>query len=72
MMDYRTLFYMKVLIQIICFIGAFYSLQAFNFEKSIKQGKVFQSQLLYIMLSSGLAYLVSQFIISMIYQLSIW
>ena len=72
MIDLRYVFYVKVVIQIICFIGAFYCLQAFQFEKLIRQGKVFQSQILYLMLGCSLAYLTSQFIISMIYQLNIW
>lgn len=72
MINSRYLFYIKVLIQVVCFIGAFYSLQAYEFEKIIKQGKVFQAQILYLMISCALAYLTSQFIITMIYQLNIW
>ena len=72
MINSRYLFYIKVLIQVVCFIGAFYSLQAYEFEKNLKQGRVFQAQLLYLMISCSLAYLTSQFIITMIYQLNIW
>lgn len=72
MIDLRYIFYVKVAIRIVCFIAAFYCLQALEFEKLIKQGRVFQAQLLYIMFSCSLGYLTSEFIISMIFQLNIW
>lgn len=64
------LFYIKVIIQLLCFCLAFYSLDALNFEKFLRSGRVFKAQLLYFLIACSIAYLSSQFIISMILKLN--
>ncbi len=69
---YTYYFYIKAAIHVACFCLAFYSLNALHFEKALRQGRVFQAQLLYILISFGLGYLSAQFIIALIYQLNVW
>ena len=60
-------FYIRVLIYFICFIMSLVSLNALDFNRFLKQGKVLQGQLLYFVLACSLAYLMGNFMISIIY-----
>ncbi|HWK22005.1 MAG TPA: DUF1146 family protein [Ureibacillus sp.] len=63
---YQTLGFQAImgLISHIFFIGiTFYALQAFRLEQVFKKGKVFQIQLIYILLSIAIGSTVSNFLI---------
>ncbi|QCR31434.1 DUF1146 family protein [Lysinibacillus sp. SGAir0095] len=63
---YQTLGFQAILglISHIIFIGiTFYALQAFRLEQLFKKGKVFQIQLIYILLSIAVGSAVSNFLL---------
>ena len=62
-----TDFYLRVLIYFFCFLISLYGLQALDFSRFVKQGRVFQAQLLYFIISCSLAYLMGSFMMSVIY-----
>ena len=51
------------------FLLCMYSLNALDFNRFLKQGKVLQAQVLYLILSCSLAYLFGSFLIAIIYRL---
>lgn len=52
----------NVLLHFFGFFVAMYGISALQFEKMIRQGRTFQTQILYIGLSMGLGYLIAQFL----------
>lgn len=60
-------FYIKVIIYFVCFILAMFSLNAIDFNRFIKQGRILQTYVLYFILACSLAYLFGQFLMSVIY-----
>ena len=60
-------FYLRVGIYFVCFFISMYGLSALDFNRFVKQGKTTQSEVLYLVLSMVLAYLLGQFVMSVIY-----
>lgn len=60
-------FYIRVLVYLICFIFSLIGLNAIDFNRYIKKGKVVQAWLLYFILAFSLAYLFGSFIMAIIY-----
>lgn len=61
-------FYVKVIIYFISFLLAFYGLNAIDYNRFLKQGKVLQGQVLYLVLTCSLAYLFANFLMNIIYR----
>ena len=61
-------FYLKVGIYFISFILSLFGLNALDFNRFVKQGKVAQAQLLYFVIACALAYLFGSFIMSIMYR----
>lgn len=60
-MFYRTV---NVLIYIISVLLAMYGLQAFDFERFLRKGRIGQFYVIYIVASVALGYLFAQFILN--------
>ena len=60
-------FYIRVFIYFFCFIMSLYALNALDFNRFVKQGRIFQAQLLYFLIACALAYLSASFLMAMIY-----
>ena len=60
-------FYQRLIIYFVCFVLALFGLNALDFNRFIKQGKVSQAYVLYFMLAGCMAYLFGQFLMSLIY-----
>ena len=63
-------FYIRVAIYFICFLFSMYGLSGLDFNRLLKQGKVAQGQILYFVIACCMAYLMGQFMISIIYSLN--
>lgn len=57
---------MNIFIHFSVIVLTFLALRAVNFNKILKSHRVWESQLLYILLSIAIGYLVSQFVIELI------
>ena len=62
-----TEFLRELIIYFICFVAVFYGLSALDFSKFIKQGKVYQTYVLYFVIAGALTYLFGQFIMGIMY-----
>ena len=60
-------FYIRVAVFIFSFLLSLYGLNALDFNRFIRQGKVMQGQVLYFILAASLSYLLGSFLMSMIY-----
>ncbi len=56
---------MRIVIYLVCFLLAGYALSGIDFEKIMKRGHTIHIQLLYLLLSMGIGYLVAQFILGL-------
>ena len=63
-------FYIKVGIYLVSFVLSLFGLNALDFNRIVKQGKVSQAQLLYFILACCLAYLLGNFIMAIMYRFS--
>lgn len=64
-------FWLKVFVYIMAFIASLFGLSALDFNRFLKQGKPAAAQVLYILLSIAFAYLVGNFLMDIIFYLSI-
>lgn len=62
-------FLARIVILICSFAVSFWALGALNYEKCLKANHVLQAQVLYWLLSFALAWMVSQFVISLMYRI---
>ena len=60
-------FYIRVAVFFFSFLLSLYGLNALDFNRFIRQGKVMQGQILYFILAASLSYLLGSFLMSMIY-----
>ncbi|MBR4483835.1 MAG: DUF1146 domain-containing protein [Erysipelotrichaceae bacterium] len=60
-------FYIRVAVFFFSFLLSLYGLNALDFNRFIRQGKVMQGQVLYFILAASLSYLLGSFLMSMIY-----
>ena len=60
-------FYLRVGIYFFCFLLTLFGMNALDFNRFVKQGKVLQAQILYFVLSCALAYLMGSFLMALIY-----
>ena len=60
-------FYIRVAVVFFSFLLSLYGLNALDFNRFIRQGKVMQEQVLYFILAASLSYLLGSFLMSMIY-----
>lgn len=63
-------FWYKVAVYLMCFIGSLYGLSALDFNRFIKQGKIAQANILYMMLAMALAYLVGNLLLNIVFVLN--
>ena len=61
-------FYLRVIIYFFCFLLALLGMGALDFNRFIKQGKIFQAQVLYFVICCALAYLMGSFMIALMYH----
>lgn len=62
-------FWLKVIIYMFAFIISLFGLSALDFNRFLKKGKVRTGQVLYLIISFIMAYLLGNFIINLIYYL---
>ncbi|MCF0108847.1 MAG: DUF1146 domain-containing protein [Erysipelotrichaceae bacterium] len=67
-MEGVAVYILRVVVYIACFTVSLYALTALRFEDSIKQGKVRQAQVLFILMAMALGYLSAQFLMGFIYR----
>ena len=60
-------FYLRVTIYFFSFLLCLFGLNALDFNRFIRQGKVMQGQVLYFILAASLSYLLGSFLMAMIY-----
>lgn len=65
-----SLFIVRIIIYLICFVVSLFGLQAFDFNRFIKKNKVIEARVLYFIIAICLAYMLGQFIISITYYLN--
>ena len=58
-------FVIRCLVYVMCFAISFYAMGSVNYEKLLKPGHTAQAQILYWLIVIALAYLVGQFVISL-------
>lgn len=61
-------FIVRVFVYLSCFALSLYGLSSVNYEKILRKGKVWQAQILYILLAMALATLSAQFLMSIAYK----
>lgn len=62
-----TKFYIKVAIYFVCFLICLFALNAIDFNRFVKKGKIAQAQTLYVILAMVLGYLLANFFMAVIY-----
>lgn len=62
-----TYFIVQLLIHLACFGVAFYALDALDFNRFMKQGRVIKAQILYIVIAMALGFLMAQFLLKLSY-----
>ena len=60
-------FYLKVFIYFVSFLIALFGLDALDFNRFLKKGRVAQAYVLYFVLAASLSYLLGNFLMSIIY-----
>ena len=63
-------FWLRVLVYFVSFIASMYGLSALDFNRLLKKNKPAAGQILYILIGFAMAYLIGNFIISLIYYLN--
>lgn len=63
--DQMTYFILKITIHILSFIISFYALSGVQFEKVVRVETPFKAQLLLLLSSMGLGFLVAQFLMAL-------
>lgn len=63
-------FWLKVLVYFVAFLASLYGLSALDFNRMLKKNKPAAGQILYFLIAFAMAYLVGNFIISLIYYLN--
>ena len=61
-------FYARAAVYFLCFLIVLYGMSALDFNRFIRQGKAAQAQILYFVISCALAYLMGNFLMSLIYR----
>ena len=61
-------FAMRAGIYVASFLACFYAMGGLDFNRFLKQGKAVQGQVLYWIISMGLAYLCGSFLIALIFM----
>ena len=61
-------FYSKIIVYLFSFVLSLFSLNALDFNRFLKQGKIVQGQLLYFILACCLSYLFANFLMAIIYH----
>ncbi|MBQ6492471.1 MAG: DUF1146 domain-containing protein [Erysipelotrichaceae bacterium] len=60
-------FYLRVFVYFFCFLIVLFGMNALDFNRFLRQGKVMQAQVLYFVIACALAYLTGSFFMSVIY-----
>ena len=60
-------FVFKVIIYLLCFVLVMFGLSSLDFNKLIKQNKVNEARVLYLILSMVITYLLGSFLMDIIY-----
>lgn len=61
-------FIVRMTVYLTCFALSLYALSSVNYEKILRKGKVWQAQILYILLAMALATLAAQFLMGIAYK----
>ena len=61
----------RVVVHLACFALALYAMQAQNYEKLIRKGRVVQAQLLYILVAMCIALLAAQFLLNLVIKIHV-
>lgn len=63
-------FISNIIVYLICFVIALFGLKALDFNRFIKKNHVVEARVLYFVLAICIAYILGQFLISIIYTLN--
>ena len=61
----------RVAVHLGCFALALYAMQALNYEKLIRSGRVVQAQLLYLLVAMCIALLSAQFLLNPVIKIHV-
>ncbi len=64
-------FYLKIVIYLFCFALSLFGLSALDFNRFLKKGKVAAGQFLFILLALMMAYVLGEFLMSVIYYFQV-
>ena len=64
-------FYLKIAVYLLCFVMALYALSALDFNRFLKKGRVAAGQFLYILLALVMAFILGEFLMSVIYYFQV-
>lgn len=55
----------SITIRIVCFVISFWALDALDFQRFLKKGRVAKAQVLYWILAAGLSWMLAEFILGL-------
>ena len=61
----------RIVVHLACFALALYAMQALNYEKLIRKGRVAQAQLLYILAAMCIGLLAAQFLLNLVIKIHV-
>ncbi|MEA4874654.1 MAG: DUF1146 family protein [Anaerorhabdus sp.] len=61
-------FIIRLFVYLGCFVLSMYGLSSVNYEKFIRNGKVKQAQVLYLLVAMGIAKLAAEFLMNIAYK----
>lgn len=60
-------FYYKIVLYLLCYVLVMFGLNAFDYNRFIKQNRVVEARVLYLIISFVLTYLLGSFLMDIIY-----
>lgn len=63
-------FITKIIIYLLCFVISLFGLKALDFNRIIKKNSVLEARVLYFLIAIIFTYILSQFLISIMYTLN--
>lgn len=66
--DFMKEFIYRTVLYLACFCVSFWALMGLDFERFIRKGRTKQAQMILLLVSMALAYLVAQFLMGLLYR----
>ena len=64
-------FWLKILVYLVAFVSSLYGLSALDFNRFLRKNKPAAGQVLYILIAFIMAYLLGNFLMSLIYYFNV-